>query len=168
MEATDYTWQVRYKGSNLKWSEWSNPTQFKTQVVFGEQEIDQPSLIIPQQGALQNDPFAMGVTTHFDSTGGLIQAPGLFEVATSPEFDTDTIVDSGRGMNVWFGSVKLTRGQNYFMRAQHEATNGAKSKKSPVRTFSVRKFFREQRIGIVLVDPVNWTSTTLETGHCRN
>lgn len=152
-ESTEYTWQVRYKGSNLQWSEWSQETSFRTQVVFGEQEIDQPSLIIPQQGALQNDPFAVGVTTPFDPTGGLVQAPGLFEVATSPEFDT--IVDSGRGLNVWFGSVELTRGQNYFMRVQHEATNGAKSKKSPVRTFSVRTYFREQRIGIVCVDPVN-------------
>lgn len=151
---TDYYWQVRYQSGNLQWSEWSEVTTFRTQVVFDATFLLRPGILLPSQGDVINSPFASIVTTPIEEVGGLVQAEGEFEVATSPDFTI--IVDTGTGKNTWQGSVELTRGDPYFVRARHKATTGEVSPWSYTRTFAVRNFYREQRIGIVLVDEANW------------
>ena len=113
-----------------------------------------PGILLPSQGDVQNSPTAMVVTTPFETVGGLIQANGDFEVGKSPDFST--VIDSGTGGNTWVGSTELTRGEPYFVRVRHKAATGEVSPWSNIRTFTIRKFFRDQRIGIVLSDPNNW------------
>ena len=153
-EGINYKWRVRYQGENLQWSDWSEPTSFRTEDIFDSSEILRPIIFIPQQGQMQSSLTATVVTSAFKSIGSLIQSNSEFQLSSTPAFDE--ILDSGIGLNTWSGTEIITRGMPYFVRARHNATTGEQSRWSAVRMFSARELYSDSRIGLVLNDPDAW------------
>ena len=152
---TTYSWSVRYQDHQLNWSDWSAPTSFTTQAVFGAGSVDTPFLLIPTNGSALNSPYPMLLGSTWGSTGNLIQGDSTFEISRDPNFATtiESVTLNGR---VFQSAQPYPRGEVFCARMKDRSTTGEESSWSSISCFAVRTLFREQRIGIVLVDPVNW------------
>lgn len=150
---TTYIWRVRYQAGNLQWSEWSEPTGFKTVDDF-TLKIITPSLIRPVNGDVLGSAYPTLITTPFEATAGIIQDNGDFEIAATSDFSV--IVESGTGKDVFTSTQELTRGVPYWARARHKAVSGEVSAYSFPHSFTVRSLFRDLRIGVAMIDEENF------------
>ena len=156
-----YTWQVRYCGSNMVWSRWSDPTGFKTMLNFATATIMPPSLILPGDKSIVNTQTPVLLTTPFDTGSGLTQGAGDFQVAETPGFSP--LVEAGTGMNSYNTTTQLTRGKEYYARANHKNDDGSvTSRWSRIISFVVRTYYRKPRIGLVLQRDNGWMLTRID------
>ena len=151
-----YTWRVRYQGSNMVWSSWSELTLFATQSAFAPVTILQPRIILPGDRTIVNSNTPTILTTPFDEGSGLTQGDGTFQISNSSDFTAP--IESGLGKDSYKVQTRLTRGSAYFARAQHadDSTPQIKSRWSPIVSFAIREYYRKTRIGLVLYDENNW------------
>lgn len=154
-----YSWRVRYCGSNVKWSLWSNPTFFQTAATFPAVTITPPSLILPGDKTIVNTMTPTLLTTPFDSASGLTQGEGDFQISERADFST--IVDAGTGENIYTSQTELSRGIEYFGRANHKNDDGTVSSRwSRIVSFVVREYYRKKRIGFAMSD--NYVLTRID------
>ena len=155
-ESQTYTWSVRYQGHQLNWSDWSAPTGFTTQAVFGSGFVLRPAILLPENGGVLNTPYPRVFLSSWGAAGaGLMQGQSTIQVSGDPTFAT-TIESVQTASRVWQSSVSYPRGEVFCVRARDTATTGEQSSWSSVSCFTVRTLFRQHRIGIVLTDPDNF------------
>ena len=152
---TTYSWSVRYQDHQLNWSDWSAPTSFTTQAVFGAGSVDTPFLLLPTNGSALNSPYPLMLGSTWGSTGNLIPGDSTFEISRDPSFAT-VIESVTLNSRVFQSTLAYPRGEVFCARMKDRATTGEESSWSSMSCFSVRTLYREQRIGIVLTDPINW------------